>query len=227
MWLLTDLVGAVVEDRSGKPRGKLDDLSVRLAESYPLVVRMRVRGDGGERDVRWEQVASLDDSRIRLRDGWGSTSSPSQAADEIWLARHVLDTQVVDVGGRRLVRVGDVILDDGGNVLRAAAIEIGQAAVLRRLGLRRLAGHLHSELVDWSSLHLTSSHAHAIQLRTSAGRLHRLSRRELEELLARLPAEQAAAVSSVVQPPDGRRPKRRSRRPRYHRVLSFRRRAPS
>ncbi len=228
MLMLSDLIGLPVLDEDGARCGRLRDMAVRLQQPYPPVVGVRVRGGRRERVIPADRVASFDGEVLRLRGSWESVPESSLGRDEIWLARHVQDTQVVDVGGRRLVRVGDVALDDQDGALRLTGVEIGKGAVLRRLGLGRLARAVASELIDWRELHVASGRAHEIQLRTSAARVHRLTPSELEAVIARLPAHRAAQVVRAVKPkPPERAPVRRPRRRRYHRILSARRRAPS
>lgn len=56
------------------------------------------------------------------------------------LGRDVLDTQVFDIAGKRLARVGDVRLEEDQGTLRAVGVEVGVGAVMRRLGLLALRG---------------------------------------------------------------------------------------
>jgi sporulation protein YlmC with PRC-barrel domain len=225
---LSELIGRRAIDGTGGRCGPVRDLAVRLTEPYPSVIGVRIGRRGRARVVAWEEVERLDDSALRLRHPSDRVPEAALRGDEIWLARDVLDSQVVDIAGRRLVRVGDVVLDvESESALRLAGVEIGRAAVLRRLGLRRLARRAGSELVDWRDLHLTSARAHEIQLRTSGARVHRLTPGELEAVVARLPAHRAAEVLEAVEPREAEpKPARRARRRRYHRVLKSRRRAP-
>ena len=55
------------------------------------------------------------------------------------MARHVLDAQLIDLEEKRLVRVGDVLIEEAGDGLRLAGVEIRARPVLRRLGLAGLA----------------------------------------------------------------------------------------
>jgi len=207
--------------------GLLRDLAVRLTEPYPPVTRLRFRTGRNELVVGWDQVSSIGGKAVELQGSSEGIPDASLPADELWLAEHVLDTQVIDVAGRRLVRVGDVALAEEDGSLRLAGVEIGKAAVLRRLGLRRLSRRAGSELVDWRELHLTSGRGHAIQCRTTASRVHRLTAEELEAVVARLPPHRAAEVVRALRPHAEPATLRHPRRRRYHRVLSARRRAPS
>ena len=76
---------------------------------------------------------------------------------ELRLVRDVLDTQIIDVAGKRLARVSEVLLTRIDATLRVAAVEVGAAGVWRRLGVQRLAEGRSEQAVDWRDLHLTSA----------------------------------------------------------------------
>jgi hypothetical protein len=197
-----------------------------VTASYPRVTRLRLGHGNDERIVGCTRVSAIGEGAVRLGEASGSASDAALGDDELWLVEHVLDTQVIDVADRRLVRVGDVVLKEPeGGTLTLAGVEIGKAAVLRRLGLRRLARRAGSELVDWQDLHLTSGRGHSLQLRTPGSRVHRLTTDELEALVARLPAHRAGEVIEALRPVEAEVPVPRSTR--FRRVLFARRRAPS
>ncbi len=226
MLLLSELIGRPVLEPTGEESGRLRDLAVRLTEPYPSVTRLVVGRGRRRRVIGWEQVSGIRDQALQLSPAPAGAAEGPLGGDEVWLAEHVLDTQVIDIAGRRLVRVGDVALERDRGALRLAGVEIGKAAVLRRLGLRRLGRRAGSELVDWRDLHLTSRRGHALQLRTTASRVHRLTAEELDAVVARLPPHRAAEVVEAVQPTEAEAvgaPRQR----RYHRILSARHRAPS
>ena len=87
------------------------------------------------------------------------------AEDELLLLRDLVDTQIVDVAGRRLVRAGDVDLERRDGQLVLAGVDVGGGALLRRLGLRRLARRFSSRCLPWSELYAASPAAHTVQLR--------------------------------------------------------------
>jgi hypothetical protein len=129
---------------------------------------------------------------------WAATALDD---DEIRLARDVLDTQVVDIRGQRLARVADVVLArtlDGH--LEVIGVEVGFGAVLRRLGLTRLAARAGGDAVAWTDLHLTSERGHAVQLATPRSAVHRLNARALAALVSRLDTESATEVLATRGP---------------------------
>lgn len=159
MLRLTSLLG--VEVRCGDRRlGRLRDLGALDEGGRPQI------------SSAWARRRRGISTGLDLAAGFEITSDglelPAEAgevpADEagLLLARHVLDAQLVDLDEKRLVRVGDVILDDAGG-LRLAGVEIGPGPVLRRLGLRAFALG-RSETIDWADLHFTSTRADTLQL---------------------------------------------------------------
>lgn len=204
MLLLTDMLGSDVRSATGAVVGELVDLTVDVGEAHPPVRRLAI---GRHRHITsyvgWTSVASFEHDGIELVapvtpdvDG----RDPQLDSHELLLRRDVLDTQVVDIAGKRLARVSEVVLtrDDAG--VRVVAVEVGASGVWRRLGLHRLAGRTEEQAVDWADLHLTSDRGHSLQLDSEGSGLHRLEGVELAGLVAHLPTRKAAAVLDVVSP---------------------------
>lgn len=200
---LSRYVGRPVVTAGGGPAGSLRDLSVHLGEEHPAVDRMLL---GSRRRIThlvpWSLVA--DDRRREIRlsiDDLGPYAVPDglRLGDhELLLVRDVLDTQIVDVVGYRVSRVGEVLLAGADHRLEVVAVEVGLRAVLRRLRLGFLADRLPERAVDWADLHLTSDRGHLVQLRTKAAALHRLDAQGLAELITRLDVTSAVDVVRTV-----------------------------
>ncbi len=227
MLRLTALLGVDVRSSRGQPIGSLRDVGVGLHGAHPPVASLVVGGRrGGRTALAWPDGAALRGGALEL----GTDPEPAPDGGEVLLLEeHVLDAQVVDLAGKRLVRVGDVILADDGPRPQLAAVEIGAEAVLRRLGLHRLARRAGAEVLDWHDLHLASAPGHGLALRMPKARVHRLDAAELAELLHHLPPARAdellAAVEEHRRPPPP--PPRPARGRRFGRVMRARRRAPS
>lgn len=162
--LLTDIVGTSVEGSTGDPLGRIADLIATASSDGPRVDAVVVGHGEGTRIVPWEAVDRAADGRLRLR-GTG-TGSTRRSDFEARLVRDVLDTQIVDVRGRRLTRVADVVLavPDSGAPAVVTAVDVSAAAVLRRLGLRRLAARMPTRELAWSDLHPLHDPARTLQL---------------------------------------------------------------
>jgi sporulation protein YlmC with PRC-barrel domain len=190
---LTDLVGRRVVDADGRRLGRVADLGVDHGERYPRVVAISVRNHRRVEVYPWAAVVSYDARRLVV-----AGDSAEAPGVDLHLVRDVLDAQVVDITGRRLARVGDIDLASHESVLRAIAVEVGVAPVLRRLGLRRLARRLPSESIAWDELHLASGPGHLVQLASPCAAVHRLGPGALMEVVSRLPPERGAQVLAAV-----------------------------
>jgi hypothetical protein len=188
--------------------GPLRDLTVRLDSAHPVVARLAV---GTRRRttflVPWESVAELAPAGVRLRDQTSIEAyavddlDTALADDEIALRRDLLDSQIVDVRRQRMARVSDVYLNRlPAGQLEVAAVDVGMAALLRRLGLHRMASRYPERAVDLADLYLTSARGHSVQLATRSPVVHQLDARGLAELLARLDVDSATDVLQAVGP---------------------------
>jgi magnesium transporter len=132
---LSRVLGKPVWDESGQNLGRCVDLLAAEAEAgFPSLRAMAVKQGQETQLVAAHAIAWLTPSIILNT----STPPPYQPrGDELWLARQVLDQQIVDTEGRRLVRVNDLQLarvTANGTHFRLAGVDVGTLAILRRLG---------------------------------------------------------------------------------------------
>jgi CBS domain-containing protein len=214
MLFLSRLVGRPVRDRHGESLGKIRDLIVALGDQYPPVTGLVVRVTGG-RDIflPWTDVEEIDADGARLGTTLIDMESFRQRPNEIRLWLDLLDKQIVDVEGRKIVRVNDIQLAPVDGRLRLVAVDVGLAGILRRLGLagpgERLARALHLEAenyIEWEDVDPVESSVSSLKLRVpheALGTLHpadvahiveQLAPRDRAGILAALDDERAADV---------------------------------
>ena len=205
---LSRLLGRPVRSSDGVRVGRVVDMTVLYDIAHPNVHRL---GVGRGRRIRyllpWGLVQIYNNEEVSLRvdrmglSAYATGPDPNLEDRELLLARDVLDTQVVDLVGRRLSRVSDVFLVPGPHgELEVAAVDVGAGSLLRRMGFRRLGDRFRPVAVDWAELHLTSRRGHLVQLATADTALHRLDASELAELLPRLSADRAVDVVRSTHP---------------------------
>lgn len=204
MLQLSDLLGSDVRSAEGDVVGHLVDMTVEVGERHPAVRRLAI----GRRRIRavvgWDAVVSFEHDDVQLAIPRADLASlgfeDGLIERELLLARDVLDTQIIDVAGKRLARVSEVFLARSEETVRVVAVEVGAAGVWRRLGLDRMAERTAEQAVDWADLHLTSARGHALQLSTPGTGVHRLAAAELAAVVAHLPTVKAAQVLDAVSP---------------------------
>jgi len=117
----------------------------------------------------------------------------------LYLIKDLFDKQIVDVDGRKVVRINDLEIANTGGTLRVVAADIGVAGLLRRLGLRRVAPSLLDRvprtLIAWDNVApITDANPATVQLSVSGSRLSRLHPSELADIITELSAQDAARV---------------------------------
>jgi CBS domain-containing protein/sporulation protein YlmC with PRC-barrel domain len=207
---------AFVSELCGKPVelasigiGKLQDIAVDASEPYPPVVGVYVKVKGELRYAPAASIASLTDRKTVLTaPPLGPLEAPV-SPNELLLNRELLDKQIVDVDGRKVVRVNDARLAPAGETLRLIAVDIGISGLLRRVGLRGLGQAwlervsrrgLTPELISWDAvqpLHRDSPGA-AIRLQVPSDRINRIHPSDLAAIIEELNAtDQASLVGSL------------------------------
>jgi magnesium transporter len=133
----TDLVGKKVVAADGSPLGRLSDLVAVGGEPYPPVESLVVRSGRSVRQVPWSSVASVNGT-IQLAPGAAVEAAPeAPVSDRIRLGQEVLDRQIVDIEGAKLVRVNDLHFLETGGQLRVAHVDVGLRGLVRRMGWQR------------------------------------------------------------------------------------------
>src|SRR5664279_5721693 len=132
MLYLSQVIGRPVRDMNGESIGKVADLIVAVGERYPPVTGLVIKTDGRQIFLPWSSVSSLDADGARLKTSTLDINKFQQRPNEILLKLDLLDKQIVDIDGRRVVRVNDVSLDEISGSMRLVAVDVGAAGILRR-----------------------------------------------------------------------------------------------
>ncbi len=142
---LSELLGSPVIDASGAPSGRVREVTLAPQEDRDRIASFIVRTKSGNRVLPYSAVSRIDD---RVYTSSSATDWPTANGSEgmFLLERDLLDQQVIDVHGRKVVRVNDVDLQlestkEAGRehaILRVLSVDIGTRGALRRL-LRGLA----------------------------------------------------------------------------------------
>ncbi len=199
---VSELVGrrATVNDL---PIGKITDFLVNSPdEVFPQVDGLVVKTAQGPRFAPMETVIDVD-----ANGGVALTAAPKVPAppssEALFLVSDLLDKQIVDVDGRKVVRINDIELANTGGKLRVVAADVGVSGLLRRLGLKsfgkRFAPWIYDNvpraMIAWNSVAPIRENTPAqVTLSVKESKLARLHPSELAEIISELSAREAAAV---------------------------------
>src|SRR5712692_1897371 len=143
MIFLSTLLRKSIYDIEGRRLGVLHDICVSLHETFPVVTALVVSAPMGnghsDRIIPWYQVDNLEEERIHLVVRGGEKQSQIDSytphPDELLLRRDILDKQIVDTQGVRVVKVNDLKLAQIKKTVRLVGVDISLSGLLRRLGM--------------------------------------------------------------------------------------------
>jgi magnesium transporter len=132
---LTELIGLRVFDLRGRRIGVVKDAALVPLVHPVRIDRFLIGGDSAWLSIRHDQVRSISLNGIYLRE---EILTPYHSDEYMLrLSRDLLDQQIIDSEGRKVVRVTDltfVIRDEnGGQVLLIEDVDIGLRSIFRRL----------------------------------------------------------------------------------------------
>ena len=206
MLYLSQAIGRPVRDREGGAIGQVADLLVAVGDRYPPVTGLVVQTERRRIFLPWSSVDSMDETGARLRPTTIDIGEFRQRPNEILLRADLMDKQIVDIDGRKVVRVNDLRLDEVAGALHLVAVDVGGAGLLRRLGMegpfRTLARNLRlpvpERYIDWEDVDPVETSIASIKLRVPHGGLAELHPADLATILDQLaPRDRAGVLASL------------------------------
>ena len=150
MIYFSQLINQQVWDGFGSVIGKLEDILIDATEKRmpPIVALSLKKNPANLKYISAHQIASLWPS-ITLRVGFDRIEPYVPTGHELPLLDRVLDQQIVDTEGKRLVRVNDLQIARARNQFVLTGVDVTGQGLLRRLGLEKV-GRAVSKVVNWS-----------------------------------------------------------------------------
>ena len=188
MAYLSEIIGRPVTDLDGASVGKLIDVVVRPWADFPhpLIEAVKIEGKGGTRILPFAAVAALLSPVIPLKYRLVDAPNFELKEDDVLLNRDVLDKQIIDTEGARVVRVNDVELVRVNGTIYVSNVDVSWVGIMRRLGLVGLAhflsGHVKKKGIAWDDVELMHRDQE-MHLRVPAERLHELHPADLAEIV--------------------------------------------
>jgi Mg2+ transporter MgtE len=200
------MLGKPVIDATGEAIGTIHDVAIATREVFPRVTSLAFVGpDKTPFMLSWRKfVASIDDDQVTLTVARPELRFSYLQPDEVLLSRDLLNKQIVDTQGMKVVRVNDLKLSESKNQLRLLGAEVGVRGILRGLSpaLERVAAaaaklvgrELSENLIAWNYMDLLDRDLSHVQLSVTHKRLHELHPADVADVLEQLSPAQRAAV---------------------------------
>jgi magnesium transporter len=195
MLFVSEFIGRPVADADGKRIGKLKDLLAARVGGlpHPQLVAIEVRRGSSTLFIPMGDVAALISLAIPLKKRIMDILPYHPDEADIHLVRDVLDKQIIDTNGVRVVRVNDLELRRVNGSIYIANVDIGGTGLLRRIGFGSLADHLaerpwRAELptsISWENIELLSGDQ-PMRLKVPGEKIAELHPADLAEILSDL-----------------------------------------
>jgi magnesium transporter len=148
MPFVSELIGRPVIDSEGITVGALVDLVARIwgEVPHPSIEAIVIKRKKEQHMVPFSSVVLLMTAAIPLNCRLADMPAYTPSEEDIFLVKDVLDKQIIDVDGARVVRVNDLELVRVNENIYVSNVDIGPMGILRRVGLSRLANRVTAGL---------------------------------------------------------------------------------
>src|SRR6266566_6328408 len=211
---LSEVLGAPVYDPSGAAGGRVREVALAPGEDRSRVVALIVKTKNGNRVLPFTVVGTINGG-IRTTTSAGQWAEANGTEGFFLLERDLLDQQVIDINGRKVVRVNDVDLNvdavkeaQGARpVLRVSGVDVVARGAVRRLlrgvvpvaALRLLLRKIPQRTIPWDFVDLIETDpARRVKLKISHDRLAGLHPADIADIVEDLAPDEREAVFETL-----------------------------
>jgi magnesium transporter len=208
---LSDLLGSTVYDASGAASGRVREVALAPQEDRSRVALFIIKTSAGNRMLPLTSVSAINGG-IRAATAAADWVSSDGQEGLLLLSRDLLDQQVIDVHGRKVVRVNDVDFhhDSAQNrsVLRVGGVDVGARGAVRRLlkgmvpaiALRALLQRVPPREIPWDFVDIIETDpARRVKLKISHERLAKLHPADIADIIEDLAPDEREAVFETLE----------------------------
>jgi CBS domain-containing protein len=196
---LSLIVGGALRDHDGGRIGKVDDLLVRLGEDYPPVTGILASVAGRQVFVAAAAVREIGQGHVDLDAVTIDLQPFERRYGEVLLRKDVLDRQLINVDGARLVRANEIELARIEGWYRVVGVDTGLRGIARRVAPRRIGAAMAAgEFLDWASVEAFTGHVPSVRLRVPHPKLARLHPAQLADLVEAASHNEGAEIIRAV-----------------------------
>ncbi len=207
MLYASEFIGRPVVDVDGNRIGKLRDLiAIRHGDvPHPQLIAIEVKQPSGSVFIPMHDVAALISIAIPLKRRLSEITPYTPGAEDFHLVRDVLDKQIIDTDGMRVVRVNDLQLTRVNGSVYVANVDVSGAGLIRRLGLGSLAERLSTRsrtsdlpsTISWDNIELLASDQ-PMRLKVPTSKMADLHPADLAEILSDLTRQDGSKILETL-----------------------------
>ncbi len=207
---LSEILGSTVYDASGAVSGRVREVAIAPAEDRSRVSSLMVKTSTGIRVLPLTSVSEINGG-VRASNGAADWILADGSEGLFLLSRDLLDQQVIDVHGRKVVRVNDVDFHQDSiqnrSVLKVGGVDVGARGAVRRLlkgmvpaaALRSLLLRIPPREIPWDFVDIIETDpARRVRLKISHDRLAKLHPADIADIVEDLAPDDREAVFQTL-----------------------------
>ncbi len=203
-YFLSDFLNRKVYNPSGQRMGRISDIVATRSEPYPMIVGLAVRA--GRRKERyylpWEKIFQIEPQISFPEQDLCSLLKSFAGKDLVLLREEVMDKQIVDTFGAKVVRVNDLHFLRIDSHLRLVHVDVGFRGLMRRVGWEKgmdrilhwlFSYTLPNQFISWKYVQLLSG-SDLLKLSVSQEKLSHLHPADLADIIEDLSGRERSAI---------------------------------
>lgn len=209
LYFFSDFLNRKVYDPAGKKAGIVCDLVIERAEAYPMIIGMVIRTKGRKRlYLPWEKIFQGEPRIIFSGEALLDLKVVFNEKEMVALREEVMDKQIVDTFGAKVVRVNDLHFLKIDLHLRLVHVDVGFRGLMRRVGWERLVDrvlqwlfsyNLPNQFISWKFVQLLSG-SDLLHLSISQKKLSHLHPADLADIIEDLSGRERSAIFHALDP---------------------------
>ena len=207
---LSSVLGKPVINQQGQAMGVLWDLIMTPGAVFPEVSNVLVRKGRKKFSFPWQAISLFNSFVISVDTGAVPATMPlyEPKEGEILVRRDILDKQIVDVEGAKVVRVNDLKLIKNDNHLDIISVDIGFRGLLRRLGYEKLGEKICSRLgkplprqeISWEYVQPLGADVSRLTLTMARDQMAEMHPADIASIISHIPHQHIPTVLTSLDP---------------------------
>lgn len=182
----SQLRGKDICDNKGRTVGKVKDIVTLWTGGLPMITGI-LYSEEPDKLISADIVQNWDGKQVILAESSEKINTTQITHQQLFVGKWLLDNQVIDLKGYKIVRVNDILLScdeqDGKQRLSIIAADIGIRGLLRRIGLEFLASRLDKKYISWQHITPLEKRTGSLKLKLDKDRFKKLHPVEIADLL--------------------------------------------
>ncbi len=205
---VSELSKKPVLDPKGEELGRVRDFIVIKGDPLPRVSALILDKKKTSFSLGWEYIGIFNKRIISSRVYASKVKSYEFPEDDLLIVRDILDKQIVDANGAKVVRVNDVKLEGMKNNAYLGAVDVGARGILRRLGIERRGENLYRvfgkslshNLIRWNYIQPLEPRLTTISLTVPRQMVSALHPADIADLISKVSHEEGVALFEGLDP---------------------------